>query len=109
MTISIQGLRFQAILGILPHERTTPQTIEVSLKATYTYRKDRFLDYAKVRERIVTLVQREKFHLIEEALDYLFQDLKHRFPPIETLEITICKPDILPDCRVCVGDFRAFL
>jgi dihydroneopterin aldolase len=54
-------------------------------------------------------MQRERFHLVEEALNDLFSLLKAEFPQIETAEIEICKPDILPNCRVCVGDFRSFL
>ena len=31
MIIELRGLRFDAIVGVLPHERTTPQPVEVDL------------------------------------------------------------------------------
>ncbi|WP_353661973.1 dihydroneopterin aldolase [Hydrogenimonas sp. SS33] len=109
MTIRIEGLRFEAIIGILPHERRTPQRIHIDARFTYTYTGGRFLDYAAVAETIVSTVTKGRFGLVEEAIEALFETLKEKFPPIETANILFCKPDILPDCRVCVEDFRNFL
>jgi len=111
MTISIRALHFQAILGILDFERTSPQRIEVDCEITYSYKKEErgFLDYAEASSLIESTIKEEKFLLIEEALETLFANLKAKFPQIETIKITICKPDILPNCRVCVTDFRSYL
>jgi dihydroneopterin aldolase len=109
VTIHIRGLAFEAVLGVLAHERTTPQPVIVDATFTYTYEERAFLDYAQIAETIRETMQRERFHLVEEALTHLFALLKAKFPQIETAKIEICKPDILPDCRVCVGDFREFL
>ncbi len=109
MTIRIETLEFETILGILDHERTTPQRICVDTEITYSYSPENFLDYAKVSNRIVSIMTMKKFYLIEEALESLFSLLKKDFPQIETIKMSICKPDILPNCRVCVEDFRSFL
>ncbi|WP_457595865.1 dihydroneopterin aldolase [Hydrogenimonas sp.] len=109
MTIRIEALEFEAILGILDFERTTPQPVRVDATFTYDYGRGRYLDYARLAESIRLILQREKFHLVEEAIETLFLRLKHDFPQIETARIAICKPEILPDCRVCVEDFRSFL
>lgn len=39
MTIHIEDLRFQAIIGILDFERTTPQDVVVDLTIKYKYKK----------------------------------------------------------------------
>ncbi|WP_456449720.1 dihydroneopterin aldolase [Hydrogenimonas sp.] len=109
MTIRIEALEFEAILGILDVERNEPQRIRIDTEITYRYDSERFLDYAQVASAIESIVKERKFHLVEETLETLFFLLKEKFPRIETIKITICKPDILPNCRVCVEDFRSFL
>jgi len=111
MTISIQDLSFKAILGILEIERKLPQNIEVNCEISYRYEKEKnnYIDYSKVANIIESTIKSEKFLLIEDAIEKLFPLLKDKFPQIQTLKITICKPDILPNCRVCVTDFRSYL
>jgi len=109
MTIRIEALEFEAILGILDFERKTPQRIRIDAEMTYRYAPDAFLDYAEVVRKIESVMKEGRFLLVEEALETLFSSLKASFPRIETIKITICKPDILPNCRVCVEDFRTFL
>ena len=109
MTVHIRSLAFDAVLGILEQERTTPQPVIVDATLTYSYTEGIFLDYALVTKVIRETIQKKRFHLIEEALIYLFDLLKTEFPQIETAKIKICKPEILPNCRVCVEDFREFL
>ncbi len=109
MKISIQNLRFETILGILDFERKIPQNIEVECELTYSYENGIFLDYSKAVELIESTMKEEKFYLIEDAIERLFEKIKENFPQIKTVKITISKPDILPNCRVCVSDFRSYL
>jgi len=111
MTISIQNLSFKAILGILDFERTSAQNIEVDCEIVYRYKKEQnnYIDYAKVASLIESTMKSEKFLLIEDALEKLFFTLKDKFPQIESMKITIYKPDIIPNCRVSVSDFRSYL
>ena len=109
MTIRIDSLTFPAVIGLLEHERHAPQTVRIDARFTYAYRSGHFLDYAEVARTIVATVQEGRFELVEEAIETLFPILKKKFPQIETASILFCKPDILPDCRVCVEDFRSFL
>ena len=111
MTISIRKLTFEAIIGILPEERSLAQRIVVDCEIGYGYASDKknIVNYADVADSIVSIMQKEKFELVEEALETLLSRLKVIFPSIETVKITICKPDILPNCTVCVTDFRNFL
>ncbi len=109
MKISIKNLSFEAILGILDFERQTPQRIEIDCEISYSYKEGSYLDYAEAAKILETTVKDGKFQLIEEALDRLFEKIRENFPGIETIEIAIFKPDILPNCRICVSDFRSYL
>lgn len=99
MRIAIRDLTFDTVIGILEHERQVPQRVVVTCKIDYTY-EDAFINYADAAELIRRTVQEGRFELIEEALVALKTSLKHHFPAIEKLKITLEKPDILPACRV---------
>ncbi|MEJ2499554.1 MAG: dihydroneopterin aldolase [Campylobacterales bacterium] len=102
MTIEIRSLTFECIIGILDFERVTPQNVVVDAAIDYEYTEGSFLDYAAVAARIKSEMIEQRFELIEEALLSVSATLKADFPAINALELTISKPDILPDCRVCV-------
>jgi len=108
MRIHIEELEFQAIIGILDFERTTPQDLIVNLTIDYNY-SDEFINYAHVSESIKEHMTKSKFLLIEEALSSLSENLKKEFPLIKSLTLKITKPSILPDCNVSVSDFYKFL
>lgn len=107
MTIRIDDLTFECIIGILEHERVHPQRVVVDVEITYDY-SDAFINYADVAEHIKEIMRREAFELIEEALNALKHSLKEHFPGIATLNLRITKPDILPDCRVSVAETYKF-
>jgi dihydroneopterin aldolase len=103
MTIHIRDLAFDAIIGILEHERTKAQRVVINCTIRYTY-AGAFLNYAEVAGHIRSEMIAGKFALVEEALLSLKSTLKTKFGLIETLELEISKPDILPDCRVSVSE-----
>ena len=109
MTIHIEALTFEAILGILPHERTAPQPIRIDCRIDYPYDGEQFLDYAAVVALLREETIRGRFRLVEETLEHLLSSLKASFPLITSVRLKICKPAILPDCRVCVEERRDFL
>jgi len=107
MTIHVEDLKFQCIIGILDFERETPQDIIINVSIEYQF-GDNFIDYAKVTELIKKIVIEEKFLLIEDAIKNLSKKLKESFPQIDTLNIKITKPSILPDCKVSVSSIEKF-
>ena len=107
MTVEIEELKFQAILGVLDFERVTPQDIIVNVAVEYNY-KDKFINYADVAEFIKTHMKNEKFMLIEDALLSLSTKLKEKFTLIKTLRLKITKPSILPDAKVSVSNNYTF-
>ncbi|MDD5717005.1 MAG: dihydroneopterin aldolase [Sulfuricurvum sp.] len=102
MTIVIEHLCFETILGILPEERVTPQTVQIDCTIEYPYANGSFINYADVAAMIQTTMVERRFELIETALEVLTALLKASFPLISELTLSIRKPDILPQCTVGV-------
>ena len=103
MKIHIQDLKFQSIIGILDFERTSPQDVILNVEIEYTFIDD-FINYADVVDVLKTTMINKKFLLIEDALKELSLTLKKDFSTIDTLNLKITKPSILPDCTVSVSN-----
>lgn len=108
MKILIENLSFDAIIGILEDERIIPQKVSILCTIDYTYAENEFINYAEVVNLLEETMVREKFFLIEEALEYLSQALKIRFPLIRELILRIQKPNILSNCTVGVEHHTLF-
>ena len=107
MTIRIEALTFDAVIGILDFERTRPQRVRVDVIIDYTY-EEAYIDYALVSETVKSVIIEGTFGLLEEALETLAKTLKERFGLIEILTLNIAKPDILPDCTVTLSQTYKF-
>lgn len=103
MTIHIEDLRFECIIGILDFEREKEQDLLVNLTIDYTYENE-FINYADVAAFIKIHTKKSKFLLLEDALSSLSAKLKEKFPLINTLYLKITKPSILPDAKVSVSN-----
>ncbi|MDR2100616.1 MAG: dihydroneopterin aldolase, partial [Campylobacteraceae bacterium] len=68
ITLLIEKLEFEAIIGLLEHERQTPQRVEVWAKAEIKYNKKSLIDYALLCNVIKNTIQDGKFFTVEEAL-----------------------------------------
>jgi dihydroneopterin aldolase len=103
MKIEICSLEFEAILGILEHERKNRQKVIVNCEIYYDY-KENFIDYSKVSQMIETLMISKKFLLIEDALAFLSKKLKKSYKDIKKLKLTIKKPTIMKNSIVSVSE-----
>jgi dihydroneopterin aldolase len=103
MTIHVEDLKFQCILGILDFERTTPQDVIVNLDIEYEY-KGNFINYADVVQIVKDLMKKSEFLLIEDALENINLKLIKEFNSIKNIRLKITKPSILPDCKVSVSN-----
>ena len=103
MTIHVEDLKFQCILGILDFERTTPQDVVVNLDIEYEY-KGNFINYADVVQIVKDLMKESEFLLIEDALENINLKLVKEFNSIKNIRLKITKPSILPDCKVSVSN-----
>ena len=103
MTIHVEDLKFQCIIGILDFERTSPQDVVVNLTIDYN-NENGFINYADVVKIIKENMIKSEFLLIEDALESLNLKLIKEFSSIKSLNLKITKPAILPDCKVSVSN-----
>lgn len=104
MTIHIEKLTCSVIIGILEHERVTPQRIIIDLQADYSYATNSdFIDYAKMSESICRHLKESQYGLLEDALEGLSTMIRLQFPLTEYLFIKLSKPDILSNCNVALS------
>ena len=103
MTIHIEDLTFDVIIGLLDFERDKPQRVIINLEASYDYSDDKFIDYADMVLFIQNELKEKRYKLLENALLGLKELLYTSYPHLQTLSIKISKPDILPECTVSLS------
>lgn len=100
MTIHIESLQVDAIIGLLDFEREHEQRVLIDLEATYNYEDQCFINYADLATMIAEQIREKRYELLEEALLDLRRDIAVAYPTIHTLKLKISKPDILKNCIV---------
>jgi len=103
MTIHIENLTFDVIIGLLDFERDRPQRIIINLEAFYEYKEGQFIDYADMVLLLENELKEKQYELLEEALLGLKELLSTTYPQLQTLFLKISKPDILPQCTVSLS------
>jgi dihydroneopterin aldolase len=104
MTIHIEELTFDVIIGLLDFERDKPQRVIINLEASYEYSDNQFIDYADMVLLIQEKLRTERYELLENALLGLKEVLYTTYPNIQTMSIKIAKPNILSQCSVALSD-----
>ncbi len=108
-TLTLTGLRFDANLGILAHEKSAPQPIQVdaelSLGAQPLEPHDddiaHVLDYRKVRQIIIDECTAEHVNLLETLIGKLAHRLL-QLPGVQGVRVKIAKLEIFDDCEVAI-------
>jgi len=108
MTIHIEDLTFDVIIGLLDFERDKPQRVIVNLQALYDYSDDAFIDYADIVLLIQETLKTKRYELLENALLGLKEVIHTAYPHIDSLFIKISKPDILDECIVSLSNTWTF-
>jgi 7,8-dihydroneopterin aldolase/epimerase/oxygenase len=107
--LSLKGLRFDANLGILDHEKTTPQPIlvdaELNLGTQPLLPRDddigHVLDYRKIRRIIIDECTAEHVNLLESMIGKLALRLM-QIPGVLGVRVRIVKLEIFDDCEVAI-------
>jgi 7,8-dihydroneopterin aldolase/epimerase/oxygenase len=107
--LSLTGLRFDANLGILDHEKTSPQPImvdaELNLGPQPLMPRDddigHVLDYRKVRKIIIDECTAEHVNLLESMIGKLAHRLM-QLPGVLGVRVRIVKLEIFDDCEVAI-------
>lgn len=108
-TLSLTGLRFNANVGILAHEKNAPQPIQVDAelslgKQPLAPRDDdilHVLDYRRVRQIIIDECTAEHVNLLESLIGKLAQRLM-QLPGVRGVRVKIAKLEIFDDCEVAI-------
>jgi dihydroneopterin aldolase len=107
--LSLTGLRFDANLGILDHEKTSPQPImvdaELNLGPQPLLPRDdhigHVLDNRKVRKIIIDECTAEHVNLLETLIGKLAHRLM-QLPGVLGVRVRIVKLEIFDDCEVAI-------
>ncbi|MBB6578431.1 dihydroneopterin aldolase [Comamonas odontotermitis] len=108
-TLTLTGLRFDANLGILAHEKVEPQPIQVDAELNLGQQPlapsdddiMHVLDYRKVRQIIIDECTAEHVNLLETLIGKLAQRLM-LLPNVRGVRIKIAKLEIFDDCEVAI-------
>jgi len=108
MTIHIEALTFNVIIGLLDYERDRPQRVIIDLDASYDYSDENFIDYADMVFLMQKELREKRYKLLEEALLGIKNVLYSTYPQLKTLSLKIAKPDILSECSVALSNSWKF-
>ena len=107
--LTLTGLRFDANLGILEHEKTSPQPIQVDAELNQGTQPllphdddiSHVLDYRKVRQIIIDECTAEHVNLLESLIGKLAHRLM-QLPGVLGVRVKIAKLEIFDDCEVAI-------
>ncbi len=107
--LSLTGLRFNANLGILAHEKSAPQAIQVNADlnmGSQPLKPDddeitNVLDYRKVHTLIIDTCTEQHINLLESLTGKLCVTLM-QLPNVLGARVKIVKLDIFDDCEVSI-------
>ncbi len=103
-TTGVRDLRIECIVGIHPHERTTPQTVIVDLEFDYDFAPAaagdaiaHVVNYDEAVAQVRALIVERRFQLIETMAAEVSALLLDRYPTVVTVRVGINKPAAVPD------------
>ena len=107
--LTLSGLRFDASLGILDHEKSAPQPIQVDAELNFGTQAlhpvddeiNHVLDYRKVRQIIIDECTAEHVNLLETLIGKLARRLM-QLPGVMGVRVKIAKLEIFDDCEVAI-------
>lgn len=108
-TLNLTGLRFDASLGVLEHEKTAPQPIlvdaELNMGSQPLLPKGddlmHVLDYRRVRAIIIEECTAQHINLLETMIGKLCNRLMD-LPGVQGVRVRIAKLEIFDDCEVAI-------
>ena len=108
-SLTLNGLRFHANLGILDHERKAPQPILVDAELNLGPQPllphdddiNHVLDYRKVRQIIIDECTAVHVNLLETLIGKLANRLL-QLPGVLGVRVKIVKLEIFDDCEVAI-------
>jgi dihydroneopterin aldolase len=107
--LTLTGLRFTANLGILDHEKSKPQPIQVDAELNLGSQPlmphdddiKHVLDYRKVRQIIIDECNERHVNLLETLIGKVSNRLM-QLPGVLGVRVKIVKLEIFEDCEVAI-------
>lgn len=107
--LTLEGLRFDANLGILDHEKTAPQPIRVDAELNLGPQPllpsdddiTHVLDYRKVRRIVIEECTAVHVNLLETLIGKVAHRLL-QLPGVVGVRVRIAKLEIFDDCEVAI-------
>jgi dihydroneopterin aldolase len=107
--LTLTGLRFDASLGILEHEKAAPQPIQVDAELNLGTQAlhpvddeiNHVLDYRKIRQIIIDECTEKHVNLLETLIGKLARRLM-QLPGVVGVRVKIAKLEIFDDCEVAI-------
>jgi dihydroneopterin aldolase len=99
--VTLRGMRFHALIGILPHEREIPQPVEVDLTVWLARELTRdsasnpdvIVDYRALYDRVAATVESGATGYIEE-LAVTIADRALEDPRLSRVRVSVRKPNV---------------
>jgi dihydroneopterin aldolase len=91
--VALDGMRFHALVGILPQERTTPQPIEIDLRVRVSA-SDAVVDYRALYDAAARVVQSGHIDYLEEIADRVADAALAHGPAVSTARVAVRKPHV---------------
>ncbi len=99
--IYIRDLALRCIIGVFPDERREPQDVIINIilgcdhtQAAVTDRIDNAVDYKTIKKRIIALVEKSEFFLLETLAERISTVCLEN-PRVHTVTVTVDKPGAL--------------
>ena len=103
-TAGLKSLKIDCLVGILDHERRTPQAVILDIDLDYEFAAAAgsesigdAVDYAAVARSVTDFVRRRAFQLIETMAEETAAMLLDQLKPVQTVRLEIRKPAAVPE------------
>ena len=88
--ITLRGMTFHTIIGVLPHEREHPQPLEIDL-TVWMRRHDRIVDYRRMYAEVRAAVQAPDLMYLEELAESISRRVLAE-PAVIRARVAVRKP-----------------
>jgi len=91
--VSLHAMRFQALIGILPHERTIAQPIEIDLRVRVGD-DDVVIDYRALYDLVASIVSSAPIDYLEQIARNVADRALAHSPRIHSARVAVRKPHV---------------
>jgi dihydroneopterin aldolase len=88
--ITLHGMTFHTLVGVLPHEREHPQPVEIDLTA-WVHSGDDVVDYRRMYAEVRDVMESAALFYLEELADSIAARILDEFV-VERVRIAVRKP-----------------